>query len=65
MIGDDVIFTVLGIKGNQVRWGIVAPERVAVHRKEVYERINPDRVIQEEQGSSPTFARKICGSSAL
>ncbi len=39
MIGDDVKIKVLGIKGNQVRLGIDAPKEIAVHRKEIYDRI--------------------------
>ena len=39
MIGSDVTVTVLSIKGSQVRIGIAAPESVAVHREEVYERL--------------------------
>ncbi len=35
MIGDDVVITVLDIKGDQVRIGIRAPRSVAVHREEV------------------------------
>ena len=42
MIGDDVMVTVLGIKGNQVRTGVNAPKEVAVHREEIYERIKTE-----------------------
>ena len=43
MIGNDVIVTVLGVKGNQVRIGINAPKNVAVHREEVFERIKGEQ----------------------
>ena len=43
MIGDDVVITVLGLKGNQVRFGIDAPKNVSVHRSEIYERIQKEK----------------------
>ncbi|MCB1671749.1 MAG: carbon storage regulator CsrA [Gammaproteobacteria bacterium] len=43
MVGDDVTITVLGVKGNQVRIGVNAPKDVAVHREEIYQRIQKER----------------------
>ncbi len=42
MVGDEVTVTVLGVKGNQVRLGVNAPKSVAVHREEIYKRIQEE-----------------------
>ena len=42
-IGDEVSIIVLGVKGNQVRLGIDAPESVPVHREEIYNKIQDEK----------------------
>lgn len=44
VIGDDaeIIVTVLGVKGNQVRIGVEAPRDMPVHREELYDKMKAE-----------------------
>ena len=39
VIGDGIEVIVLGVAGDSVKLGIVAPKEMSVHRKEIYEQI--------------------------
>jgi len=39
IIGDNIIVTIIDIRGNQIRLGIEASKDVQVHREEIYDRI--------------------------
>ena len=41
-IGEDIKVQLIEIQGKQARIGIEAPRRLAVHRQEVYERIQAE-----------------------
>ncbi len=51
IIGDNIVITVVDIRGDKVRLGIQAPTEIPVHRQEVYEAIQRDA-----QSGAPTKA---------
>ena len=57
-IGTDVTITVLSVKGNQVRLGVQAPKSVAVHRQEIFNRIQ-----MEQTGTEATESDAIGNKS--
>jgi len=44
-INENIVVTVLGIRGDRVQLGIEAPREMPVHRQEVYERIQNGDVL--------------------
>lgn len=55
MIGPDIELTVMDVCGTRVRLGLRAPRQVAIHREEVYRRIQDERLAEgqcDERGTS-------------
>jgi len=54
MIGDNVVVTIVDIRGDKVRLGIEAPSEIPVHRQEVYEAIQREnsRASQVQPGDT-------------
>ena len=48
MIGDDIVVTIVDVRGDKVRLGINAPRRIAVHRKEIYEAIQREKAQKQQ-----------------
>jgi carbon storage regulator len=65
MIDNDIELKVLKIRGSQVHLGIDAPKRAAVHRKEVWLRIQDENSPEAPHAPSttPNFRRHRRGSS--
>ncbi|MEX2054593.1 MAG: carbon storage regulator CsrA [Candidatus Andersenbacteria bacterium] len=55
MIGDNIVVTIVEIRGDKVRLGINAPTEIPVHRQEVYEAIQREnlRAARLEPGGTP------------
>jgi carbon storage regulator len=44
MIGDNIVVTIVDIRGDKVRLGINAPTDIPVHRQEIYEAIQRENL---------------------
>ena len=54
MIGDDVVITIVDIRGDKVRLGIDAPQNIPVHRQEVYDAIQRENRKASQMGTEAT-----------
>ena len=61
MIGDDIEVTVVDIRGDKVRLGIVAPKEVPVHRQEVFDAIHSKDQPEPEPTPAPVVVNKPVG----
>ena len=59
VINNDITVTVVEIRGDKVRLGIVAPKEVPVHRQEVYDAIHGSK-----GGEPPAPAPVVVNKSA-
>lgn len=70
MISDDITVEILGVKGGQIRLGIIAPRHISIHRSEIYKRIQEEKQRQQEEeknctDNTPIYIEAISGSEAM
>lgn len=53
VIGNNIVITVIDIRGDKVRYGIEAPKDISVHRREVYEAIKRDAAAANPEDNEP------------
>ena len=59
IIGDNIVITIVDIRGDKVRLGIEAPTEIPVHRQEVYDAIQRENArAASEKSSKPPIPSK-------
>ncbi len=57
IISDNIVITIVDIRGDKVRLGITAPTEIPVHRQEVYEAIQRENL--KASRLQPQDAKKL------
>jgi len=59
MIGDNIVITVVDVRGDKVRLGIDAPTDIPVHRQEVYDAIQREKNAKKDASAvSDSYSAK-------
>lgn len=56
IIGDEIVITVVDIRGEQIKIGVTAPKDVSIHRHEIYEAIQ-----EENKAASRSNLQNLSG----
>jgi len=63
IIGDNIVVTIVDIRGDKVRLGIDAPTEIPVHRREVFEAIQREN--QHASGIQPNDVRGLESTTSV
>ena len=64
IIGDNIVITIVDIRGDKVRLGIDAPKEIPVHRQEVYNAIQRENMRAAEEQDKPDVTETVSGDNA-
>ncbi len=63
VIGDNIVITIVDIRGDKVRLGIDAPKEIPVHRQEVYDAIQRENMRAAEEQAKPDVTETVANKS--
>lgn len=55
VIGNNIVVTVVDIRGDRVRLGFTGPSEVPIHREEVFQRLEAERAELEQRECCPAI----------
>ena len=64
-VGEEIRLTVLAVKGQNVKMGILAPREVAIHREEVYEKIVAENRLAASRASMENVRKLVAFEGVL